>query len=139
MNLLKEGVTTQAVIKTAQTRKLTVDGLTKHTLFIRFVWIGCSTTIRMIVSLLGSASIRLSTTARFPIAVTERLTTQSLSSLFLRAILRQSAKPRPTLKWLTSVKPVLFWLMAELLTATAGSPVCGVWLQRMIGLAISKL
>ena len=29
MNLLKEGVTTQAVIKTAQTRKLTVDGLTK--------------------------------------------------------------------------------------------------------------
>ena len=29
MNLLKEGITKQAVIKTAQTRKLTVDGLTK--------------------------------------------------------------------------------------------------------------
>lgn len=29
MNLLKEGLTTQAVVKTAQTRKLTVDGLTK--------------------------------------------------------------------------------------------------------------
>lgn len=29
MNLLKDGITKQAVIKTAQTRKLTVDGLTK--------------------------------------------------------------------------------------------------------------
>ena len=29
MNLLKEGITKQAVIKTAQTRKLTVDGLAK--------------------------------------------------------------------------------------------------------------
>lgn len=29
MNLLKEGLTTQAVVKTTQTRKLTVDGLTK--------------------------------------------------------------------------------------------------------------
>lgn len=29
MNLLKEGLTAQAVVKTAQTRKLTVDGLTK--------------------------------------------------------------------------------------------------------------
>ena len=29
MNLLKDGITQQAVVKTAQTRKLTVDGLTK--------------------------------------------------------------------------------------------------------------
>ena len=29
MNLLKDGIAQQTVIKTAQTRKLTIDGLTK--------------------------------------------------------------------------------------------------------------
>ena len=135
MNLLKEGILQQAVVKTTLTRKLTVDGLTKpYPVYkVRLDWL-----------FYNDQNDRIATWISQYKAQHDGKAPNSSDKEAYNAIIEQfivESNPdaiRKTQKWLTSVNPALFLQMAELLTATAVSLVCGGWLQRMIVSAILK-
>ena len=138
MNLLKEGIAQQAVVKTALTRKLTVDGLTKpYPVYkVRLDWLFYNDQNDRIATWISQYK------AQHEGKAPDSTDRENYNSIIEQFIVESNPdairKTQNNIEMVDQREPGVIWLMAESSMATADLHVCGGWLPRMIGLAILK-